>query len=123
DPEAPSRQFIPVAPPPGVGWTPQIRSISCPQAPPKKRAPRPIKRPRSPSPASLPTASNPFADPAPKSAPSYSGTFFEKDLPKPLDRSNLYPFASTPVTPCVLSVSTLEAKAIARHLQLGGKDS
>ncbi|KIM62031.1 hypothetical protein SCLCIDRAFT_1215369 [Scleroderma citrinum Foug A] len=93
DAEAPLYR-APVTSPRGVGWTPQIRSITCSmpvEGSDKMRVARPMKRARSPPPTTYRKISSPFSDPTPKSAPPRTVTFSEKD--------NM----SSPVTPRALA--------------------
>lgn len=107
--QGPPLYRAPVTSPRGVGWTPQIRSITCSmpvEGSDKMRVARPMKRARSPPPTTYRKTSSPFSDPTPKSAPPRTVTFSEKD--------NM----SSPVTPRALAVSSLQTRALERHAQL-----
>lgn len=111
DTEAPAPPLhTPVVSPPGVGWTPQIRSISSSstlvEGSDRIRVTPPMKRTRSPPPTFHSRSSNPFTDPLPKSAPPRTVTFSEKD--------KLSPF----VNPRALTVSSLQTRGLERHAQL-----
>lgn len=118
--DATARPTIPVAPPPGVGWTPQIRSISCSlpaESSEKKSAALPPKRARSPPPTYVSKLQNPFADPPyPKSAPAHTLSFSDNEL-----RTPATPFgweSSRPVTPHALSVSGMQTRSLSRPGQV-----
>ncbi|KAL4067813.1 hypothetical protein V8B97DRAFT_1406310 [Scleroderma yunnanense] len=108
--QASLRHCATIASPPGVGWTPQIRSISCSmpvEDSDKMHVTRAIrKRAHSPPPTSFSKISNPFTDPTPKSAPPRTVTFLEKDMLSPHT-----------VTPHALSVSSLQTRTLERYAQ------
>ncbi|KAI6150584.1 hypothetical protein BKA82DRAFT_993123 [Pisolithus tinctorius] len=119
DPEAqtPTRNLILVPAPPGVGWTPQIRSVSCStpaKGMDKKHLARPVKRARSPPPAFVSRGPDPSADSTPKSAPPSGPAFPEKDLPQ---SNEFHSPLSSPLTPRALAVTGLESRGLTRHAQ------
>ncbi|KIJ69194.1 hypothetical protein HYDPIDRAFT_24047 [Hydnomerulius pinastri MD-312] len=111
--EGSARPTIPVPPPPGVGWTPQIRSISCPmpaEGPEKKSTVSTPKRARSPPPSYVTKPQNPFADPYPKSAPPHTMSFSDNGLRTPVTASRRE--SPSPVTPHALSVSGMQTRSL-----------
>ncbi|KAI6166827.1 hypothetical protein EDD17DRAFT_1095364 [Pisolithus thermaeus] len=119
DPEAqtPTRNQTLVPAPPGVGWMPQIRSISCStpvKGVDKKHPTRAAKRARSPPPASVSRSSDPFADSTPKSVSPRELTLDEEDLPH--SNESCSPSSSL-LIPRALAVSGLESRGLTRHAQ------
>lgn len=92
-----------VAAPPGVAWTPQIRSISGPEPVREGVKLTPPKRSRSPPPTK--PSQDPFADPRPKSAPPKS--------PRTLDiESAIGLSAPSSPQPYALSVSGYQVRGL-----------
>lgn len=119
DPEAqtPTRHLTLVPAPPGVGWMPQIRSISCStpaEGMDKKYPARVVKRARSPPPASHSRSPDRFAESTLKFAPLGELTLDEKDLPQ--SNESCSPLSS-PLIPRALAVSGLESRGLTRHVQ------
>lgn len=112
DPEAqtPTQNLTFIPAPPGVGWAPQIRSISC--STPAKGTDK--KRARSPPPAPVLRSSNLFTDPLPRSVPSRGLPLVEKDFPQPKESCSTLP---SPLSPRALAVSGLESRGLTRHAQ------
>lgn len=98
--------FDTVAAPPGVAWTPQIRSISGPEPVREGVKPPPPKRSRSPPPTIISKPpQDPFADPRPKSVPPRS--------PRTLDvESAIGLSAPSSPQPYALSVSGYQVRGL-----------
>lgn len=119
DPEAqtPTRHLTLVPAPPGVGWMPQIRSISCStpaKGMDKKHPARTVKRARSPPPVLVSRSSGPLADSTLKSVPPRELILDDEDLPQ--SNESCSPLTS-PLVPRALAVSGLESRGLTRHAQ------